>query len=255
MRVAGKVTLITGATSGIGEACALAFAREGARVVVAGVDQEAGDAVVTRLRSEGAEALYVQADIRQEAEVQAMVEQSLDHFGTLDILIANAGIGARRLGDGPAHTCSTLAWDEVMAVNLRGTFLCCRAALPALIASRGNLITVASVLGMVGSAGLFDTHAYAASKAGIIGLTRAIAAHYARDGVRANALAPGLVETRMATRTRSDPALLAELSRWQPLGGLGKSEDVAQAALFLASDQAKFVTGVVLPVDGGWTVQ
>ena len=254
-RLAGKVALITGATSGIGEATARAFAREGAGVAVAGIDAEQGERVVAELRSAGSDAVFIVADVSSEGQVQAMVEHTREHFGALDVLVANAGIGARGLGDGPAHTCTLEAWDAVMNVNLRGTFLCCRAALPALLQRRGSIVSVSSVLGMVGTQGLFDTHAYATSKAGIIGLTRAIAAHYARDGVRANVIAPGLVETRMARRTRADAVLFAELQRWQPLGGLADASDVAQAAVFLASDEAKFATGVVLPVDGGWTVQ
>jgi len=119
----------------------------------------------------------------------------------------------------------------------------------------GSIITMASVLGLVGTQGLFDTHAYAASKAGIIGLTRAMAAHYARDGIRANAIAPGLIDTRMAARTRSDPELFEQVAAWQPLGPLGSVEDVASAAVFLGSDESRFITGVVLSVDGGWTAQ
>ena len=121
--------------------------------------------------------------------------------------------------------------------------------------SRGSIITMASVLGLVGTQGLFDTHAYATSKAGIIGLTRTMAAHYARDGIRANAIAPGLIDTAMAGRTKSDPALLAQVARWQPLGPLGSVEDVAAAAVFLGSDESRFITGLVLTVDGGWTAQ
>ena len=255
MRLIGKVALITGATSGIGSAIALAFAREGAKVVLAGVDAEQGECVVAGLRDLGGTGLYVQADIREELQVTAMVETALQEYGTLNVFVANAGIGARALGDGPTHACTLEAWDAVMSVNLRGTFLCCRAALPALIETRGSLVTMASVLGMVGTQGLFDTHAYATSKAGVIGLTRAIAAQYAYAGVRANVIAPGLVDTRMAARTKADPALSAELARWQPLGGLGDTSDVALAAVYLASDEAKFITGIVLPVDGGWTAQ
>ena len=168
-RLAGKVALITGATSGIGEATARAFAREGAGVAVAGIDAEQGERVVADLRAAGTDAVFIAADVRSEVQVQAMVEHTCRHFGALDVLVANAGIGARDLGDGPAHTCTLDAWDAVMNVNLRGTFLCCRAALPALLQRRGSIVSVSSVLGMVGTQGMFDTHAYAASKAGLIG--------------------------------------------------------------------------------------
>jgi NAD(P)-dependent dehydrogenase (short-subunit alcohol dehydrogenase family) len=142
-----------------------------------------------------------------------------------------------------------------MDINLRGTFLACKYAIPELLKTKGNIVTMASILGLVGSQSLYDTHAYMTSKAGIIGLTRTIAAYYAKDSVRANCLAPGLVDTKMAKRTKADKELLAQIGYWQPLGPIGEVQDVAEAAVFLASDEAKFITGVVLPVDGGWSAQ
>jgi NAD(P)-dependent dehydrogenase (short-subunit alcohol dehydrogenase family) len=142
-----------------------------------------------------------------------------------------------------------------MAVNLRGAFLTCKHALPHMFERGGSIVTVASVLGLVGTQGLFDTHAYATSKAGIIGLTRNIAAHYARQRIRANAIAPGLIDTRMAARTKATPALAEQVAFWQPLGVVGQTVDVAATALFLASDESQFITGAVIPVDGGWTAQ
>ena len=171
------------------------------------------------------------------------------------MLVSNAGIGGRSLGDGPVHQCTLEAWEQIMAVNLRGTFLACKHALPAMFERGGSIVTIASVLGLVGTQGLFDTHAYATSKAGIIGLTRNIAAHYARQRIRANAIAPGLIDTRMAARTKANPAIAEQVAFWQPLGVVGEPGDVASAAVFLASDESKFITGAVLPVDGGWTVQ
>jgi NAD(P)-dependent dehydrogenase (short-subunit alcohol dehydrogenase family) len=255
MRLQDKVVVITGAASGIGRSCAEAAAREGAQVVVADRDEAGGRAVAEAITLADGRAMFLPVDVADPASVETLIQQMLVHQRRLDVLICSAGIGARRLGDGPAHLCSLEAWDRVMAVNLRGTFLACKYALPHLIESRGNLVTIASVLGLVGTQGLFDTHAYAASKAGIIGLTRAIAADYARHGVRANVVAPGLIDTPMAARARSDPALLERVAAWQPLGALGRPQDVAEAVLFLVSDQAQFITGVVLPVDGGWTVQ
>lgn len=255
MTVANRVALITGAANGIGRACALAFAREDARVVVADRDAENGQAVVDEIAHSGGDSVFVQADVVVPEAVEAMVRQAVVHYGRLDVLLSNAGIGGRKYGDGPVHEASVEGWDTIMDVNLRGTFLACKYAIPHLLQSRGNIITMASILGLVGSQQLYDTHAYMTSKAAIVGLTRNIAAYYAKDGLRANCLAPGLVDTRMARRTKAEPELLAQIGFWQPLGPIGEVEDVAEAALFLASERAKFITGVVLPVDGGWYAQ
>ncbi len=254
-RLAGKVALITGGAAGIGRACAAAFVREGAAVALQDVDGVSGEAAVQELAADGGQAHFFPGDVSNPDDVERAVGGALSRFGALDILVSNAGIGGRSLGDGPVHLCTLEAWEQVLRVNLRGTFLACKYALPALIGHGGSIITLSSVLGLVGTQGLFDTHAYATSKAGIIGLTRAIAAHYARDHVRANVIAPGLVDTRMAGRAKASPVLLEEIGRWQPLGPLGNVIDVASAAVFLASDESRFITGIVLPVDGGWTAQ
>ncbi len=254
-RMAGKTALITGAAAGIGRACAEAMAYAGARVVLADRAAEAGADAAATLRAQGCDASFVPVDVGDPAAVEQMVAATLAHAGWLDCLVCCAGVGGRSLGDGPVHLCTVEGWDAVMQINLRGTFLTCKYALPALLARAGSIVTIASVLGMVGTQGLFDTHAYATSKAGIIGLTRTIAAHYARAGVRANAVAPGLIDTRMAARTKADPELARQVDFWQPLGGLGAPQTVADAVLFLAGDEARFITGAVLPVDGGWTAQ
>lgn len=255
LRLQDKVTLITGAGQGIGRGCAEAFAREGARVVVADRSAEQGEATARQIITAGGEAIFVAADVAEPAQVEALVARAVAHFGRLDVLVSNAGIGGRSLGDGPLHQCTIDGWDAIMAVNLRGAFLACKFAIPELLKTGGNIVTVASVLGLVGSQGLYDTHAYMTSKAGVIGLTRTIAAYYAKDGLRANCLAPGLIDTRMAARTKADAALLAQIGFWQPLGPIGQVRDVADAAIFLASDEAKFITGIVLPIDGGWSAQ
>lgn len=247
--------LVTGAGSGIGRGIALACAGDGASVIVADRDEVGGLETVQQLERLGAAALFHPVDISDEPSVQTMIASSLERFGRLDGLVCNAGIGARKLGDGPAHQCTLEAWELVMGVNLRGTFLTIKHSLPALLESKGSIVTLSSVLGLVGTQGLFDTHAYATSKAAIIGLTRSVAAHYAKDGVRANALAPGLIDTAMANRTKSDPALLERVAFWQPLNPLGQIGDVANAATFLLSSQSAFITGAVIPVDGGWTAQ
>jgi NAD(P)-dependent dehydrogenase (short-subunit alcohol dehydrogenase family) len=256
MRLEGKVAIVTGAGRGIGRGCAGALAREGARVVVANRGAEDGEETARGIRESGGEASFVQVDVSVPEQVEAMVGRAVEAYGRLDVLVSNAGIGGRRFGDGPVHECTVEAWDHVLDVNLRGTFLSCKYAIPEMLkAGGGSIVTVSSVLGLVGTQGLFDTHAYATSKAGIIGLTRTIAAHYARERIRANVLAPGLVDTGMARRTRSDEELLKQVAFWQPLGPIGEVDDVAEACVYLASDEAKFVTGAVLPIDGGWTAQ
>jgi meso-butanediol dehydrogenase/(S,S)-butanediol dehydrogenase/diacetyl reductase len=173
----------------------------------------------------------------------------------LDALVCSHGISGRSLGDGPIDTCTEEAWDGVLEANLRSTFVYCKQAIPLLRAAGGGaIVTVSSVLGLVGGDDDFATHAYAASKAGLIGLTRAMAVTYARDGIRCNVVCPGLIETPMSRRVQDDERIRARLAELQPLtGDFGRPEDVAQAALYLAT--APFVTGAVLPVDGGWTAR
>jgi meso-butanediol dehydrogenase / (S,S)-butanediol dehydrogenase / diacetyl reductase len=179
-------------------------------------------------------------------------------FGSLDrldVLVCAHGISGRHLGDGPVDACSEEAWDAVLEANLRSVFVYCKVALPLLRAAGGGaIVTVSSVLGLVGGDEDFATHAYAASKGGVIALTRAMAAAYAREGIRCNVVCPGLIETPMSRRVQEDTRIRARLAELQPLtGSFGRPEDVAQAVLYLAT--APFVTGAVLPVDGGWTVR
>lgn len=256
MRLAGKRALITGAGEGIGRAIALRFAAEGAAVVVADRNTAAGRNVADEIVGQGGAALFTEVDVSDATAVEEMVALAVARFGGVEILVSNAGIGGRSLGDGPVHLCTAEAWDAIMAVNLRGAFLCCKHLLPVMIdGGGGSIVVMSSVLGLVGTQGLFDTHAYTTSKAALIGLTRSIAVHYAADNVRANALAPGLIDTRMAARTKATPELADQVAFWQPLGMLGAPTDVADAALFLASDESRFITGAVLPVDGGWSAQ
>jgi NAD(P)-dependent dehydrogenase (short-subunit alcohol dehydrogenase family) len=228
--LSGKVAVVTGAAGGIGGAVVSLLEAEGAAVV--GLDRE-------------------QADLARAPEV----EQAFAPLERVDVLVNAAGISGRRLGDGPVDECTEEAWDAVLDANLKSVFLCCKQAIPRLRAAGGGaIVNVSSVLGLVGGDEDFATHAYAASKAGIVGLSRSIAAHYAHEGIRCNVVAPALVATPFSARIQADERLRARVAELQPLTGeLGTAEDVAQAVLYLAT--AGFVTGAVLTVDGGWTAR
>ncbi len=244
----GRVVIITGAGGGIGQAAVAAFLAAGDRVLAADRDP-AG------LPPRGDDVEPCAADCTDAAACGRMVARARERWGGVGAVFHVAGISGRRFGDGPAHLCTEAGWDAVLDTNLKGAFLVCRAVIPELLAAGGGaIVTLASVLGMVGGGGLFATHAYAASKAGIIGLTRAIATYYAPQGIRANVLAPGLTDTPMAGRALADAATAAHVRDRQPLtAGPVSAGQVAAAAVFLASDAAAGITGAVLPVDGGWT--
>jgi meso-butanediol dehydrogenase / (S,S)-butanediol dehydrogenase / diacetyl reductase len=224
-----KTALVTGAGGAIGAAALRAFDQKDFDVV--GIDRE-------------------QADLTQADEVEA----ALSPLDRLDAVFTAHGITGRALGDGPVDVCTEDAWDAVLAANLRSVFLVCKHAVPKLRAAGGGaIVTLSSVLGLVGNED-FATHAYAASKGGLISLTRAMAAAYAKEGIRCNVICPGLIETPMSRRAQDDPGIVARLPELQPLTGeLGRPEDVAEAAVYLAT--APFVTGAVLTVDGGWTAR
>ena len=224
----GKLAVVTGSAGGIGGAVAAAFADAGAEVV--GLDRE-------------------QADLTRPDEVAAFFA-AIDR---LDVLFNGAGISGRALGDGPVDECTLEAWDTVLATNLTSVFLCSKHAVPLFRAAGGGaIVNLSSVMGMMAGENDFTTHAYQVSKGAIITLTRAMAYHYGPEGIRVNAIAPGLIATPMSVRAQSDPAIVARLPELHPLtGDFGRPEDVAGAALYLAT--APFVTGAVLTVDGGWT--
>jgi NAD(P)-dependent dehydrogenase (short-subunit alcohol dehydrogenase family) len=237
--LAGKAALVTGAAGGIGAAVARTFVEAGADVL--------------RVDCVEADETYV-CDVTQSAEVEAAVAAALERFGRLDIVFNGAGISGRNMGDGPVDVCAEEAWDAVLETNLKGVYLCSKHAIPALRrAGGGAIVNLSSVLGLVGATD-FATHAYAASKGGIVALTRAMAVTYARERIRCNVICPGLIDTPMSERARRDTQIRTRLSELQPLTGEpGRPEDVAGAALYLAT--APLVTGAVLTVDGGWTAQ
>lgn len=224
----GEVVVVTGAAGGIGSATVRAFAAAGATVV--GLDREQGDLSVER-----------------------EVEAALGSLDRLDVLVNAHGFSGRSLGDGPVEACTEDGWDLVLDGNLKSVFFTCKHAVPRLRAAGGGaIINLSSVLGLVGGGAEFATHAYAAAKGGVIGLTRALATYYAPERIRCNVVAPGLIETPMSTRAQQDPTIRARLADLQPLtADFGSPDDVAAAILYLA--RAEFVTGAVLPVDGGWT--
>jgi meso-butanediol dehydrogenase / (S,S)-butanediol dehydrogenase / diacetyl reductase len=230
----GRRVLVTGSAGGIGAATVTAFERTGANV--AGVDRE-------------------EADLAVEAQAERAVRAAARRLGGLDVVVCAHGISGRRFGDGPVDRCTAEGWDAVLGANLRSVFHVCKHAVPLLReAGGGAIVTLGSVLGLVGGDEDFATHAYAASKGAVIAMTRAMAVTYAPEGITCNVICPGLVATGMSRRAQADPGIRARLSELQPLtGGFGAPEDVAGAAVYLAG--ARFVTGTVLTVDGGWTAR
>lgn len=245
MRLADKVALVTGSGSGIGRAIAERFAREGARVIVNDLHRDRAEETVQRIAAANGEALAIQADVTQSAAVQAMVEQGIAAFGRIDILVNNAGASQ---GD-DILTFDEATWDWNLAVVLKSAYLCSRAVLPRMIERRsGAIVNISSVNGIAG----LGEEAYSAAKAGMNVLTKNMAVKYGRFGIRVNAICPGTIRTPIwGPRLEKDPLIFEKLAKWYPLGRVGEPEDIANAALFLASDEASWITGAVLIVDGG----
>ena len=247
-RLDGKVALITGAGGGLGRVGAQLFASEGAKVVVAEAVEAAGRATVDAILAAGDEAAFVAADVSEAAQVQAMIAFAVETFGGLHVLYNNAGI--LPADDGGTEATPEDVWDRVMAVNLKGVWLCCRHGIPALIASGGgSVINVASLVAIMGSA--VAQIAYTASKGGVLSMTREMAVEYARTGVRINALCPGPIQTPLMAELLSDPAQRARRLVHVPIGRFGQAEEIARAALFLASDDSSYVNAATFLVDGG----
>ena len=247
----GKVALITGAGSGIGRATALAFAREGAKVVVVDRTPPGGDETVEMIRAEGGEAVLVWADVSIDEQMEAMVAKTMDAFGRLDFAFNNAGIEGQ---SGLVHDYSEAEFDRVIAVNLKGVFLSMKYELPVMLAAGGGVIVnCSSIAGLVGFPG---SPAYVASKHGVVGLTKTAALDYALSGIRVNAICPGVIATPMVDRALGSSAEAdATIAQMEPMGRAGLPEEIASAALWLCSDGAAFTTGQAIAVDGGLTTR
>lgn len=253
MRFDGKVALVTGGGSGIGRATALRFAEEGADVVIADVNEPNLRVVTQSIRALGQEALPIVADAGKSVDTQRVMERTLQKFGRLDVVFANAGIiNVNTVSEMPVEE-----WDEVIRVNLRGIFLTCKYAIPALVKTRGAIVTMGS--SMAGWDTLESGAAYMASKEGVTGLTKSLALQLAGQGIRVNAVCPGVIKTHLGEKPgASETGREANYKRFAeriPLGQVGMPEDVAYAVAFLASAEARHITGSMLLIDGGQTLQ
>jgi len=246
-RFEGKVALITGGGSGIGRATAIGFASEGAKVVIDDINSEGGEETLRMIKSAGGEAIFFKADISKAAEVEALLQKTIETYGRLDCAFNNAGVGEplKRMGKTSEDN-----WDRVMATNLKGVYLCMKYEIPHMYKQRkGAIVNTASMAGLKGLAG---QAAYVASKHGVVGLTKSAAIEYATTGIRINAVCPGVINTPLIARGLKDrPYLEKSYVQMEPIGRLGKPEEIAAAVLWLCSDEASFVVGSVFPVDGG----
>ena len=250
MRLENKVALITGAGSGIGRESALLFAKEGARIVVVDVNDSAGEAVVAEVREAGGEATYAHADVSKSAEAEGMIRTAEESFGRLDILFNNAGISHAK--DDDAVATEEEVWDLTMNINLKGVFLGCKHGIPALRrAGGGSIINTASFVALLGAA--TPQLAYTASKGGVLALTRELAVIHARENIRVNALCPGPLRTELLMKYLDTEEKRQRRLVHIPMGRFGEAQEIARAALFLASDESSFTTGATFLVDGGIT--
>jgi NAD(P)-dependent dehydrogenase (short-subunit alcohol dehydrogenase family) len=247
----GKVALVTGAGSGIGRASASVFAREGAKVVVADVVVEGGEETVSLIKRAGGEAMFVRADVSKAAEVEALVNTTVAAYGRLDCAHNNAGIAGKAL----TITDDTEEnWDRIIAINLKGVWLCMKYEIPQMLKQGGGaIVNTASDAGLIG---LRRGGSYVASKHGVVGLTKTAALEYAKAGIRVNAVCPGPIDTPMLQQGASRrPQIIEKMVAAQPGGRLGRPEEIAEAAVWLCSEAASFVTGLPMPVDGGYMAQ
>lgn len=251
MNLEGKVALVTGGSSGIGRATALAFAREGAKVVVADVVVEGGEETVRMIKDGGGEAIFVKADVTQADQVEALVQKAVETYGSLDCAFNNAGID----GEVTSTTrCSEENWNRVIGINLTGVWLCMKYEIQQMRKQgAGAIVNTSSIAGLTG---LGSNPAYVSSKHGVIGLTKLAALEYARKGIRVNAICPAAIATPMVKGlVDAQPEMEAVVTSMQPMNRLGTPEEIAEAVVWLCSDAASFVTGHPLAVDGGTVAQ
>ena len=252
MRLQDKVAIVTGGGTGIGAAIATTFAREGARVTITGRRKEMLQGTADEIAASSGQALVVPGSVTDEADVQHAVQATLERFGRVDVLVNNAG---SLLHNGPLHEISDEIWDGVMDVFLKSVFRFSRAVIPPMLRQGGgSIVNIGSVLGLKASPAL-QVHPYAVAKAGVAMLTKTIAVHYAKSGIRCNCVAPAVTETPLTSPRLQDAAVRKALEAGHPMGRLGTPEEIAQAVLYLASDEARWTTGVILSVDGGVMAQ
>jgi NAD(P)-dependent dehydrogenase (short-subunit alcohol dehydrogenase family) len=246
-----KVAIVAGATSGTGRAAAIAYAREGAKVVVAGRRAKEGEETVRLLQAQGGEGIFVKTDVSKAVQVKELVERTLEKFGRLDIAFNNAGIEQVPL---PYLEQEEKTFDQVVDINTKGVWLCMKYEIPAMLKTGGgSIVNTASVFGVIGVPG---DEIYIASKHAVIGLTKSAAVEFGKQGIRVNAILPGVVDSDMFQRfSGGNPEILAQWTAKHPIGRIGKPEDMAEAAIWLSSSKASFVTGHSLIVDGGYTAQ
>lgn len=244
-----KVALVTGGSFGIGRATAVAFAKKGARVVIADWMEDKEEVTLKQIKDSGGEALFVQCDVSKAADVKALVDKTIAVFGRLDYAFNNAGIEG---ATAPTHECTEENWDKTIGINLKGVWLCMKNEIPQMIKQgSGAIVNCASIAGLSGFVGL---PAYTVSKHGIIGLTKTAALENAKAGIRINAVCPGVIHTAMVDRvTGKDKEVEKAYIAMEPVGRMGTAEEVAEAVIWLCSDAASFVTGHAMPVDGGFT--
>lgn len=245
MGLNGKIAIVTGATAGIGKEIAKTLASKGATVVCVGRNKERGNAIVEEIKANGSEALFVSADITKEENLDEIIKTTIDTYGKIDILVNNAGIAVVA----PMEEYPQEQWDAVVDTNLRGPYILIKKIMPHLIESKGNIVNIASISGVRPVSGAY---AYSPSKAAVISLTQLLAMDYGKQGVRVNAVCPGTVETEILACVPEE--VVAAAAAAVPLGRLGRVSDIAKAAAFLASDDAEYITGQALIVDGGYTL-
>lgn len=253
LQLSGRIAVITGASSGIGRAAALVFAQAGARLVLADKDAEGAQQLADEIAVGSREVMTYGLDVSCEDQVARLVDAVIERFGAIDVLFNNAGVGPSTFPSAGLTETTQQMWDLVLSVNLKGPFLLCKYILPRMSAAGGGAVVInSSINGLVAISG---ADAYTASKGGLIALTRVWAADWGPRGVRVNAICPGPVDTPMNKPWLSDPDKRSFLAAGSPLGRVARPDEIANAALFLASDASSYINGAIIPVDGGWTAQ